>query len=72
MHILAMWKLVCGLTVDFQWPVDNWLGMYILEAQDGAVVGVAWPLPSDQASSTLRILNEHFRLYQQNPCDMGN
>ena len=32
------------------------------EAQGGAVLGVAWPLPSGSASDPLRILNEHFRL----------
>ena len=30
--------------------------------QGGAVLGVAWPLPSGSASGPWRILNEHFRL----------
>ena len=66
--ILALWKLcgfcgiVCGLLVDFQWPVNARSGMEVLEAQDGAVMGVARLLPSGQASGPLRILNEHFQL----------
>ena len=66
--LLALWKLcgfcgiVCGLPVDFRWPVDTLLEMGVLEAQDGAVVGVVRLLPSGLASGPLRILNEHFRL----------
>ena len=30
----------------------------VLEAQGGAVLSVAWPLPSGSASGPLRILNE--------------
>ena len=65
--ILAWWKLcgfcgnACGLPMDFQWPA-NTLRMMVLEAQDGVVMGVVWPLPSSLASGPLRILNEHFRL----------
>ena len=36
--------------------------MVVLPAQGGAVLGVAWALPSGSASGPLRILNEHFRL----------
>ena len=43
----------CGLLVASQH-----LRMVVLEAPGGAVLGVAWPLPS----GPLRILNEHFRL----------
>ena len=48
-----MWKLCgfLGLFADFRWSVDTWLGMCVLEAQDGAVVGVFWPLPSKTFSS---------------------
>ena len=34
--------IVCGLPVDFQWPDNTWLRMGVLEAQDGAAVGVTW------------------------------
>ena len=66
--ILAMWKLcgfcgiVYGLPVDFRWPVNTLLEMGVLEAQDGAVVGVVRLLSSGLASGPLRILNEHFWL----------
>ena len=36
--------------------------MVVLGEQGGAVLGVAWPLPSGSASGPWRILNEHFRL----------
>ena len=52
----------CGLPVDIRWPVGTLLRMMVLEAQGGAVLGVAWPLPSGSASGPWRILNEHFRL----------
>ena len=52
----------CGLPVDIRWPVGARLRMLVLEAQGGAVLGMAWPLPSGSASGPLRILNEHFRL----------
>ena len=51
-----------GLFVGFQWPVNAWLEMGVLEAQDDAVMGVVRLLPSGLASSLLRILNEHFQL----------
>ena len=66
--VLALRKLCvligidCGLPVDIRWPVGTWLRMMVLEAQGGAVLGVAWPLPSGSASGPWRILNEHFRL----------
>ena len=66
--VLALRKLCvligidCGLLVDIRWQVGTWLRMVVLEAQGGAFLGVAWPLPSGSASSPLRILNEHFRL----------
>ena len=65
--ILALRKLRvlsgidCGLPVDIRWPVDTWLRMAVLEAEGGAVLGVAWPLPSGLASGTLGTLNGHFR-----------
>ena len=43
---------VCGL------PVVSWR-MGVLDEQDGAVVGVFWPLPSSPASCPL---NAHFQL----------
>ena len=54
MCILALWKLCgflwdCGLPVDFQWSI-NTLEMKILEAEDGAVVGVVRLLPYGLAS----------------------
>ena len=51
-----------GLPEDFRWPVNTSLRRGVLEAQDGVVVGVVWPLPSGLASGPLRTLNEHFRL----------
>ena len=47
-----------GFFVGFRWPVNTSLRRGVLEAQDGVVVGVVWPLPS----GPLRTLNEHFRL----------
>ena len=40
------------------WASGGWLRIWVLEAEDVAVVGVAWPLPF----GPLRTLNEHFRL----------
>ena len=66
--ILALWKLcgccgiVCGLPVDSQWPVNTRLGMGVLEAQDGDVLGVDRLLPFGLSSGPIRILNEHFQL----------
>ena len=51
--------IVCGLPVDFQWPVNTWLRVGVLEAQDGGAVSVAWPFPSSLATGPL---SEHFRL----------
>ena len=34
--------------------------MVVLEAQGGAVLGIAWPLPFGSASGPLRKLNEHY------------
>ena len=50
--------IVCGFPEDFRWPVNTSLRMGVLEARDGVVVGVVWPL----ASGPLRTLNEHFQL----------
>ena len=36
-------EIVCGLPVDFQWPLNTWLRVGVLEAQDGGAVGMAWP-----------------------------
>ena len=47
------------LFVGFRWPVNTILRMGVLEAQDGVVVGVVWPLPSGLASCLMRILIEH-------------
>ena len=30
-----------GFPVDFRWPVNTWLRVGVLEAQDGGAVGVA-------------------------------
>ena len=60
--ILAFCGIVYGFPVDFWWQVNTLLETEVLEAQDGAVVGVVRLLPSGLASSPLRILNEHFRL----------
>ena len=59
---LALWK-VCGFCgiVNFWWPISTLLEMGVLEAQDGAVVGVFRLLPSGLASGPLRILNNHFQ-----------
>ena len=54
--------LVGGLPVDFRWPVNTWLRVGVLEAQDGGAVGVAWPFPSGLTSGPLRAFIEHFRL----------
>ena len=56
----AFWPVeaVWFLFVGFWWPVNTWLEMGFLEAQDDAIVGMVRPLPSGH----LRILNEHFRL----------
>ena len=50
----AAW-IDCGLLVASQH-----LRMAMLEAGGGAVLGMAWPLPSGLASSPLRTVNEHF------------
>ena len=47
---------------DFLWPVNTLLEMGVLEAEDGAVMGMVRLLFSGLASSLLRILGEHFRL----------
>ena len=44
---------VCGLPVDFWWPVNTWLRMGLLEAQDRATVSVAWPF-SDLAFKSIK------------------
>ena len=51
----AVWfcGIVCGLPVDFQWPVSTCLRIGVLEAEDVAVVGVAWSLPPGLASGPL-------------------
>ena len=38
--------IVCGLPVGFRWSVKISWRMGVFEKQDGAVVGVFWPLPS--------------------------
>ena len=62
--VLALRKLCilidCGLPVAR--PVGTLLKTVVLEAQSGAALGVAWPLPSFSASGPLKILNEHFWL----------
>ena len=37
--------VLVGLFVSFRWPVNTWLRVGVLEAQDGGAVGVAWPFP---------------------------
>ena len=44
---------VCGLPVGCQWSVKNSLRMAIPEEQDGAVVGMCWPIPSGLGSGSL-------------------
>lgn len=55
----AVWfcRIVCGLLVDFQWPVSTWLRIRVLETPDGVVVA---PSPPGLASGLLRTFNEHF------------
>ena len=51
--------------VGFRWfsgGQSTLLEMGVLEAEDGAVVGVVRLLPSSLVSGPLRILSEHFRL----------
>ena len=55
MEAVCFFGIACGLPVDFQWPVNTRLRMGVLEAQDGVVVGVVWPLPSSLASDPLRV-----------------
>ena len=66
------WGIFCWLPVDFRWPVNTRLRIGVLEAQDGAGVGVTWPFPSGLASGPLRALIEHFRLQQPHPCEIGD
>ena len=50
---------------DLSWSIlrsGSPVVMVVLGEQGGAVLGVAWPLPSGSASGPWRILNEHFRL----------
>ena len=61
-HIKARSKHF-SLTIS---PVNTRLKMRVLETH---VVGVVRLLHSGQASSSLRILNEHFRIHL---CDIGN
>ena len=44
--ILVLWRLCCfsGIVFGLQWLVNISLRMRGLEAQDGAAVGVSWPL----------------------------
>ena len=56
---LGLIGIVCRLQVGFRWLVKIF---WLLEEQDGAVVGVFWPLPSSPASGPLSILNAHFWL----------
>ena len=62
--ILALWKLCgfCGIVCGLQVASQHFIKNGVLEAQDGVVVGVVWPLLSDLASGPLRTLNEHFRV----------
>ena len=55
--IVCLLVLTMLLFVDFQLSVKFSWRMGLLEEQEGAVVGVFWPLPSDPAS-----LNAHFQL----------
>ena len=65
---MALWMqcgfsgIVCGLSVDFWWPVNTWLRVGVLEARDGGAVGLAWSFPSGLPFGPLRALIEHFRL----------
>ena len=54
---------VCGLPVGFRWSVNFSWRVGVLEEQDGVVLGVYWPLPSDLDSfQSLEYVNEHFQL----------
>ena len=44
--VVLHFGLVDGLFVDFWSSVSTWLRIGVLKAEDVAVVGVAWPLPS--------------------------
>ena len=51
--------IVCGLPVDFRWPVNTLLRVGV---QDGGAVGVAWSFFFGLAFGPLRAFIEHFRL----------
>ena len=46
--------VLLGLFVDFRWSVNISWRMGLFEEQDGAVVGVFWPLPSSPASEYIK------------------
>ena len=48
--------IVCGLPVGFRWSVEISFRTGLLKEQDGAVVGVFWPLSSVPASGPLSVL----------------
>ena len=49
MSLLVLSRLCCVSAIDCRLPVV----MYIVKEQDGAVMGVSWPLPSGLASGPL-------------------
>lgn len=51
-----------GLFEDFRQALYDLLRKEVVEAQDGAGVGVVLPLPSGPASGPWNTLNEHFWL----------
>ena len=63
-YILVLLSL-CGFSCIFRGlsvVIKHFIGTGYCEAQDGAVVGVTWPLSSGLVSGPFSTLNEHFRL----------
>ena len=63
MELCAFWRCESCviLLVGFRWTSSGQsTERGVLEAQDGVVMGVVWPLSSGLASGPLTILNEHF------------
>ena len=54
--------VLVAVFVDFRLSEIIFLRMGVPEEQDGAVVGVCWPLPSSLACGPLGTLNTHFWL----------
>ena len=51
------------LFASFRWPINTCLRMVIFEAPGNAVLGVAWPLPSNSGLASFHAVHgEHYRL----------